>query len=37
MKFATLPGADIVLIAIVSTPGLQPALTAIRGRIQSAE
>src|ERR1039458_4340986 len=30
MKLATLPGADIVLIAIVGTAGLQPALAAIR-------
>jgi 1-deoxy-D-xylulose-5-phosphate reductoisomerase len=29
-KLATLPGADIVLIAIVGTAGLQPALAAIR-------
>src|SRR5271169_138055 len=29
MKLATLPGADIVLIAIVGTAGLQPALAAI--------
>src|SRR5690606_27258504 len=30
MRLATLPGADIVLIAIVGTAGLQPALAAIR-------
>ncbi len=30
LKLATLPSADIVLIAIVGTPGLQPALAAIR-------
>jgi 1-deoxy-D-xylulose-5-phosphate reductoisomerase len=30
MKLATLPGADIVLIAIVGTAGLKPALAAIR-------
>jgi 1-deoxy-D-xylulose-5-phosphate reductoisomerase len=30
MKLATLPAADIVLIAIVGTTGLQPALAAIR-------
>ncbi len=30
MKLATLPSADIVLIAIVGTAGLQPALAAIR-------
>jgi len=30
MKLATLPAADIVLIAIVGTVGLQPALAAIR-------
>ena len=30
VKMATLPGADIVLIAIVGTAGLQPALAAIR-------
>jgi len=30
LKLATLPEADIVLIAIVSTAGLQPALAAIR-------
>jgi 1-deoxy-D-xylulose-5-phosphate reductoisomerase len=30
MKLATLEGADIVLIAIVGTAGLQPALAAIR-------
>jgi 1-deoxy-D-xylulose-5-phosphate reductoisomerase len=30
LKMATLPGADIVLIAIVGTAGLQPALAAIR-------
>jgi len=30
MKLATLPGADTVLIAIVGTAGLQPALAAIR-------
>jgi 1-deoxy-D-xylulose-5-phosphate reductoisomerase len=30
IKLATLPGADIVLIAIVGTVGLQPALAAIR-------
>jgi 1-deoxy-D-xylulose-5-phosphate reductoisomerase len=30
MKLATLPDADIVLIAIVGTAGLQPALAAIR-------
>ena len=30
MKLATMPGADIVLIAIVGTAGLQPALAAIR-------
>ena len=30
VKLATLPGADIVLIAIVGTAGLQPALAAIR-------
>jgi len=30
MKLATLPGADVVLIAIVGTAGLQPALAAIR-------
>jgi len=29
-KLATMPGADIVLIAIVGTAGLQPALAAIR-------
>src|SRR5437764_6991309 len=29
VKLATLPGADIVLIAIVGTAGLQPALAAI--------
>src|SRR5437660_6409292 len=29
-KLATLPGADIVVIAIVGTAGLQPALAAIR-------
>jgi 1-deoxy-D-xylulose-5-phosphate reductoisomerase len=30
LQLATLPGADIVLIAIVGTAGLQPALAAIR-------
>jgi 1-deoxy-D-xylulose-5-phosphate reductoisomerase len=30
LKLATLPGADIVLLAIVGTAGLQPALAAIR-------
>jgi len=30
LKLATLPGADIVLIAIVGTAGLKPALAAIR-------
>jgi 1-deoxy-D-xylulose-5-phosphate reductoisomerase len=30
LKLATLPGADIVLIAIVGTAGMQPALAAIR-------
>src|SRR5262249_29913509 len=30
VKLATLPDADIVLIAIVGTAGLQPALAAIR-------
>src|SRR5678810_261050 len=30
MKLATLPSADIVLIAIVGTAGLHPALAAIR-------
>src|SRR5258708_29899909 len=30
MKLATLPAADVVLIAIVGTAGLQPALAAIR-------
>ena len=30
LKLATLPGADTVLIAIVGTAGLQPALAAIR-------
>ena len=30
IKLATLPGADIVLIAIVGTAGLAPALAAIR-------
>src|SRR5262249_7581509 len=30
VRLATLPGADIVLIAIVGTAGLQPALAAIR-------
>src|SRR6185436_16869165 len=30
VELATLPGADIVLIAIVGTAGLQPALAAIR-------
>jgi 1-deoxy-D-xylulose-5-phosphate reductoisomerase len=30
LKLATLPAADIVLIAIVGTAGLQPALSAIR-------
>src|SRR2546428_9859210 len=30
MELATLPAADIVLIAIVGTAGLQPALAAIR-------
>ena len=30
VKLATLPAADIVLIAIVGTAGLQPALAAIR-------
>ncbi len=30
IKLATMPGADIVLIAIVGTAGLQPALAAIR-------
>jgi 1-deoxy-D-xylulose-5-phosphate reductoisomerase len=30
LKLATLPGADIVVIAIVGTAGLQPALAAIR-------
>ncbi|HOX57609.1 MAG TPA: 1-deoxy-D-xylulose-5-phosphate reductoisomerase [Candidatus Paceibacterota bacterium] len=30
VKLATLPGADLVLIAIVGTAGLQPALAAIR-------
>jgi 1-deoxy-D-xylulose-5-phosphate reductoisomerase len=30
VKLATLPGADIVLIAIVGTTGLRPALAAIR-------
>jgi 1-deoxy-D-xylulose-5-phosphate reductoisomerase len=30
LKLATLPGADIVLIAIVGTAGLEPALAAIR-------
>ena len=32
VKLATLPGADIVLIAIVGTAGLQPALAASRCR-----
>ncbi len=32
VKLATLPAADIVLIAIVGTAGLQPALAAIRAR-----
>jgi 1-deoxy-D-xylulose-5-phosphate reductoisomerase len=30
LRLATMPGADIVLIAIVGTAGLQPALAAIR-------
>src|SRR6266581_2156597 len=30
VKLATLPGADVVVIAIVGTAGLQPALAAIR-------
>jgi len=30
VKLATMPGADIVLIAIVGTAGLQPAMAAIR-------
>lgn len=30
LRLATIPGADIVLIAIVGTAGLQPALAAIR-------
>src|SRR5215475_9295195 len=30
VKLATLPSADVVLIAIVGTAGLQPALAAIR-------
>src|SRR5690349_16740036 len=30
LKLATLPAADIVLIAIVGTAGLQPALAAVR-------
>ncbi len=30
LKLATLPGADVVLIAIVGTAGLRPALAAIR-------
>src|SRR5436190_19027446 len=30
LELATMPGADIVLIAIVGTAGLQPALAAIR-------
>src|SRR5678816_3780422 len=30
IKMATMPGADIVLIAIVGTAGLKPALAAIR-------
>src|SRR2546425_7587572 len=30
VKLATLPGADIVVVAIVGTSGLQPALAAIR-------
>ena len=30
VRLATLPGADVVLIAIVGTAGLQPALAAIR-------
>jgi len=30
LKLATLPGADVVLIAIVGTAGLQPALAAVR-------
>src|SRR5690349_908612 len=30
LQLATMPGADIVLIAIVGTAGLQPALAAIR-------
>ena len=30
LELATLPSADIVLIAIVGTAGLQPALAAIR-------
>jgi len=30
LKLATLPGADIILIAIVGTAGLKPALAAIR-------
>jgi 1-deoxy-D-xylulose-5-phosphate reductoisomerase len=30
IRLATLPGADIVLVAIVGTAGLQPALAAIR-------
>lgn len=30
VRLATLPGADIVLVAIVGTAGLQPALAAIR-------
>jgi 1-deoxy-D-xylulose-5-phosphate reductoisomerase len=32
LELATMPGADIVLIAIVGTAGLQPALAAIRAR-----
>jgi len=35
LKLATLPGADIVLIAIVGTAGLQPALAAIRAGVEA--
>jgi 1-deoxy-D-xylulose-5-phosphate reductoisomerase len=33
LRLATLPAADIVLIAIVGTAGLQPALAAIRATV----
>ena len=37
LSLATMPEADIVLIAIVGTAGLQPALAAIRALRSSAD